>query len=192
MRYLKCFSGHTHHRNDALTKTSRLIRNTIRVFSGSRVQGDNMKNTSLFLMFTLLGAPGFVTAANSDLANAEYNFAVNELSYSSLNQAAIIGQQGVFNDAQLRQEGSKLLSVISQDGAGNRARVDQSGTYNIAWIDQSGNGNDAGITQDGYGNSAKIIQKGSGNRANITQYGTQKTAVVVQKQSQMAIRVIQR
>jgi minor curlin subunit len=61
----------------------------------SQVQGDNMKNTSLFMMFTLLGVPGFVTAANSDLANAEYNFAVNELSRSSLNQAAIIGQQGV-------------------------------------------------------------------------------------------------
>jgi hypothetical protein len=52
-----------------------------------------MKNTSLFMMFTLLGVPGFVTAANSDLANAEYNFAVNELSRSSLNQAAIIGQR---------------------------------------------------------------------------------------------------
>jgi minor curlin subunit len=76
-----------------------------------------MKNTSLFMMFTLLGVPGFVTAANSDLANAEYNFAVNELSRSSLNQAAIIGQQGVFNDAQVRQEGSKLLSIVSQDGA---------------------------------------------------------------------------
>ena len=142
-----------------------------------------MKYTSLFMVFTLLGAPGFVTAANSDLANPEYNFAVNELSLSSLNQAAIIGQQGVFNDAQVRQEGSKLLSIVSQDGAGNRARVDQSGGYNIAWIDQSGNANDAGITQDGYGNSAKIIQKGSGNRANITQYGT--------KQSQMAVNVIQ-
>jgi minor curlin subunit len=150
-----------------------------------------MKNTSLFLMFTLLGVPGFVTAANTDLANAEYNFAVNELSRSSLNQAAIIGQQGVFNDAQIRQEGSKLLSSFPRMVQATE-RVDQSGTYNIAWIDQSGNGNDAGITQDGYGNSAKIIQKGSGNRANITQYGTQKTAVVVQKQSQMAIRVIQR
>ena len=104
-----------------------------------------MKYTSLFMVFTLLGAPGFVTAANSDLANAEYNFAVNELSLSSLNQAAIIGQQGVFNDAQVRQEGSKLLSIVSQDGAGNRARVDQSGSYNIAWIDQSGTANDAEI-----------------------------------------------
>ena len=46
-----------------------------------------MKNTSLFMMFTLLGAPGFVIAADSDLANAEYNFTVNELSRSSLNQA---------------------------------------------------------------------------------------------------------
>ena len=52
----------------------------------SQVQGDNMKNTSLFMMFTLLGVPGFVIAASSDLANAEYNFAVNELSLSSLNQ----------------------------------------------------------------------------------------------------------
>lgn len=75
-----------------------------------------MKNTSLFMMFTLLGAPGFVTAANSDLARAEYNFAVNELSLSSLNQAAIIGQRGVSNDAQVRQDGSKLLSIVSQEG----------------------------------------------------------------------------
>lgn len=62
--------------------------------SNSQVQGDNMKNTSLFMMFTLLGAPGFVIAADSDLANAEYNFTVNELSRSSLNQAAIIGSAG--------------------------------------------------------------------------------------------------
>ncbi|HBU7567999.1 TPA: curlin minor subunit CsgB, partial [Enterobacter cloacae] len=123
-----------------------------------------MKNTSLFMMFTLLGAPGVVTAANSDLATSEYNFAVNELSRTSLNQAAIIGQQGVLNDAQVRQDGSKLLSIVSQDGSGNRARVDQSGTYNIAYIAQSGFANDADITQDGFGNSAKIIQKGSGNR----------------------------
>ncbi|MDU7762892.1 MAG: curlin minor subunit CsgB, partial [Enterobacter asburiae] len=97
-----------------------------------------MKNASLIMMFTLLGAPGFVTAANSDLANSEYNFAVNELSLSSLNQAAIIGQRGVFNNAEVSQEGSRLLSIVSQDGVGNRARVDQSGGYNIAWIDQSG------------------------------------------------------
>ena len=80
-----------------------------------------MKNTSLFMMFTLLGVPGFVAAANTDLANAEYNFAVNELSRLSLNQAAIIGQQGVLNDAQVRQGGSKLLSIVSQDGSGIRA-----------------------------------------------------------------------
>ena len=161
-------------------------------FVYSQVQGDNMKNTSLFLMFTLLGVPGFVIAASSDLANAEYNFAVNELSRSSLNQAAIVGQQGVNNDAQVRQGGAKLLSVVSQDGVGNRARVDQSGTYNFAYIAQSGSANDASITQGAYGNTAMIIQQGSGNKASITQYGTQKTAVVVQKQSQMAIRVIQR
>ncbi|VFS19736.1 Minor curlin subunit [Enterobacter cancerogenus] len=158
----------------------------------SQVQGDNMKNSSLFMMFTLLGVPGFVTAAGSDLAHTEYNFAVNELSRSSLNQAAIIGQQGVNNDAQVRQGGSKLLSVVSQEGTGNRARVDQSGTYNFAYIAQSGSSNDASITQGAFGNTAMIIQKGSGNKANITQYGTQKTAVVVQRQSQMAIRVIQR
>lgn len=158
----------------------------------SQVQGDNMKNSSLFMMFTLLGVPGFVTAAGSDLAHAEYNFAVNELSRSSLNQAAIIGQQGVNNDAQVRQGGSKLLSVVFQEGTGNRARVDQSGTYNFAYIVQSGSSNDASITQGAFGNTAMIIQKGSGNKANITQYGTQKTAVVVQRQSQMAIRVIQR
>ena len=158
----------------------------------SQVQGDNMKNASLIMMFTLLGAPGFVTAANSDLANSEYNFAVNELSLSSLNQAAIIGQQGSGNNADVRQGGSKLLSVISQEGGNNRANVDQSGTYNLAYIDQTGNGNDASIKQGAFGNTAMIIQKGSGNRANITQYGTQKTAVVVQRQSQMAIRVIQR
>ena len=158
----------------------------------SQVQGDNMKNSSLFMVFTLLGAPGFVIAGNSDLAGSEYNFAVNELSKSSYNQAAIIGQQGSGNNTDVRQGGSKLLSVVSQDGGGNRAKVDQSGTYNLAYIDQAGSGNDASIKQEAFGNTAVIIQKGSGNRANITQYGTQKTAVVVQRQSQMAIRVIQR
>ena len=68
------------------------------------------------MMFTLLGAPGVVTAANSDLATSEYNFAVNELSRTSLNQAAIIGQQGVLNDAQVRGDGSKLLSIVSGMG----------------------------------------------------------------------------
>lgn len=151
-----------------------------------------MKNKTLFMMFTLLGAPGFVIAGDSDLASSEYNFAINELSKASYNQAAIIGQQGSGNNADVRQGGSKLLSVISQEGGNNRAHVDQSGTYNLAYIDQTGNGNDASIKQGAFGNTAMIIQKGSGNRANITQYGTQKTAVVVQRQLQMAIRVIQR
>jgi minor curlin subunit len=148
-----------------------------------------MKNTSLFMMFTLLGAPGFVTAANSDLANAEYNFAVNELSLSSPIRQPLLVNRAFLMTLRFARKVQNSCPLF-QDGAGNRARVDQSGS-NIAWIDQSGNANDAGITQDGYGNSAKIIQKGSGNRANITQYGTQKTAVVVQKQSQMAINVIQ-
>lgn len=163
-----------------------------RYFVYSQVQGDNMKNRTLFMMFTLLGVPGFVTAGGSDLAGSEYNFAVNELSKSTYNQAAIIGQQGSGNSTDIRQDGSKLMSVVSQEGGGNRAKVDQSGTYNLAYIDQDGNGNDASIKQDAFGNTAMIIQKGSANRASITQYGTQKTAVVVQRQSQMAIRVIQR
>ena len=157
-----------------------------------QVQGDNMKNKLLFMMLTVLGAPGIASATSYDLAHSEYNFAVNELSKSSFNQAAIIGQVGTNNSAKIRQEGSKLLSVVSQVGGSNRAKVDQSGAYNFAYIAQSGNSNDASISQSNYGNTAMIIQKGSGNKANITQYGTQKTAVVVQRQSQMAIRVIQR
>lgn len=148
--------------------------------------------SKMLLMLTLLGAPGVVFAATSDLAVSEYNFAVNELSKASYNQSAIIGQQGVNNNAAVRQGGSKLLSVVSQEGGNNRARLDQSGSYNLAYIDQSGNSNDASIKQAAYGNTAMIIQKGSGNRASIAQYGTQKTAVVVQRQSQMDIRVIQR
>lgn len=151
-----------------------------------------MKNTLLFMMLTILGAPGFVTAAGSDLAGSEYNLAVNELSSAAYNKAAIIGQSGVSNNAQINQEGSKLLSVISQNGGSNSAKIDQSGAYNLAYIGQSGTANDASITQGSYGNTAMIIQQGAGNKANITQYGTQKTAVVVQRQSQMAIRVIQR
>ncbi|EDJ7309836.1 curlin minor subunit CsgB, partial [Salmonella enterica subsp. enterica serovar Infantis] len=53
-----------------------------------------MKNKLLFMMLTILGAPGIATATNYDLARSEYNFAVNELSKSSFNQAAIIGQVG--------------------------------------------------------------------------------------------------
>ncbi|EOW7383724.1 curlin minor subunit CsgB, partial [Shigella flexneri] len=49
-----------------------------------------MKNKLLFMMLTILGAPGIAAAAGYDLANSEYNFAVNELSKSSFNQAAII------------------------------------------------------------------------------------------------------
>lgn len=157
-----------------------------------QVQGDNMKNKLLFMMLIILGAPGIAAATSYDMATSEYNFAVNELSKSSFNQAAIIGQVGTNNSANVRQDGSKQLSVVSQEGGNNRAKVDQSGAYNLAYIDQKGNSNDASISQGSYGNTAMIIQKGSGNKANITQYGTQKTAVVVQRQSQMAIRVIQR
>ncbi|MCK3112628.1 hypothetical protein MZG88_27325, partial [Escherichia coli] len=38
-----------------------------------------MKNKLLFMMLTILGAPGIAAAAGYDLANSEYNFAVNEL-----------------------------------------------------------------------------------------------------------------
>ena len=63
-----------------------------------------MKNKLLFMMLTILGAPGIAAAAGYDLANSEYNFAVNELSKSSFNQAAIIGQAGTNNSAQLRRK----------------------------------------------------------------------------------------
>ncbi|KFC09402.1 CsgB family curlin monomer nucleation component [Trabulsiella guamensis ATCC 49490] len=151
-----------------------------------------MKNKLLFMLLTVLGSHGLVIAAGHDLANSEYNLAINELSDPSYNQAAIIGQQGSYHNATIRQSGSKVLSVISQEGSANRARIDQSGTYNLAYIAQAGSTNDANIQQGGYGNTAAIIQKGSGNKANISQFGTQKTAVVVQRQSQMAIRIIQR
>lgn len=63
-----------------------------------------MKNKLLFMMFTMLGVPGIAAATTSyDLANSEYNFAVNELSKSSFNQAAIIGQVGTANSANTRQ-----------------------------------------------------------------------------------------
>lgn len=69
-----------------------------------QAQGDNMKNKLLFMMFTMLGVPGIAAATTSyDLANSEYNFAVNELSKSSFNQAAIIGQVGTANSANTRQ-----------------------------------------------------------------------------------------
>lgn len=83
-----------------------------------------MKNKLLFMMLTIVGAPGIAIATNYDLARSEYNFAVNELSKTSFNQAAIIGQVGADNSASVRQDGSKLLSVISQEGRNNRARVD--------------------------------------------------------------------
>ena len=101
-----------------------------------QVQGDNMKNKLLFVMLTVLGAPGIASATSYDLAHSEYNFAVNELSKSSFNQAAIIGQVGTDNSAKVRQDGSKLLSVVSQEGGNNRAKVDQSGAYNFAYIAQ--------------------------------------------------------
>lgn len=62
-----------------------------------------MKNKLLFMMFTMLGVPGIASATSYDLANSEYNFAVNELSKSSFNQAAIIGQVGTANSANTRQ-----------------------------------------------------------------------------------------
>lgn len=90
-----------------------------------------MKNKLLFMMLTILGAPGIAAAAGYDLANSEYNFAVNELSKSSFNQAAIIGQAGTNNSAQLRQGGSKLLAVVAQEGSSNRAKIDQTGDITL-------------------------------------------------------------
>ena len=144
-----------------------------------------MKNKLLLMMLTILGTPAVAYSYSNDLAAAEYNFAVNELSKSSYNQAAIIGQYGSNNS-------HKLQTVVIQNGNGNRANVDQSGNYNLAYVSQDGFSNDADIQQNGFGNSAVVIQKGSNNRANVTQYGTQKTAVVVQKNSFMNIRVTQR
>lgn len=90
-----------------------------------------MKNKMLFMMFTLLGAPGFVIAGDSDLASSEYNFAINELSKASYNQAAIIGQQGSGNNADVRQGGSKLLSIISQEGGNNRGMLISQGRITL-------------------------------------------------------------
>ncbi len=67
-----------------------------------------MKNKLLFMMLTILGAPGIAAAAGYDLANSEYNFAVNELSKSSFNQAAIIGQAGTKEGANKRGNSSRL------------------------------------------------------------------------------------
>lgn len=142
-------------------------------------------------MLTILGAPGIATATNYDLARSEYNFAVNELSKSSFNQAAIIGQVGTDNSARVRQKDQNYCPLFHKKEE-IIGRKSTSRNYNFAYIEQTGNANDASISQSAYGNSAAIIQKGSGNKANITQYGTQKTAVVVQKQSHMAIRVTQR
>lgn len=96
-----------------------------------QVQGDSMKNKLLFMMLTILGAPGIATATNYNLARSEYNFAVNELSKSSFNQAAIIGQVGTDNSARVRQEGSKLLSVISQEGGNNRRKSTRQGIITL-------------------------------------------------------------
>lgn len=116
-----------------------------------------MKNKLLFMMLTILGAPGIAAAAGYDLANSEYNFAVNELSKSSFNQAAIIGQAGTNNSAQLRQGGSKLLAVVAQEGSSNRAKIDQTGDYNLAYIDQAGSANDASISQGAYGRNGRNL-----------------------------------
>ena len=74
-----------------------------------QVQGDNMKNKLLFMMLTILGAPGIAAAAGYDLANSEYNFAVNELSKSSFNQAAIIGQAGRLLRKKVVATGQRLI-----------------------------------------------------------------------------------
>lgn len=85
-----------------------------------------MKNTSLFMMFTLLGAPGFVIAADSDLANAEYNFTVNELSRSSLNQAAIIGQQGMLMMLRFARTGQNYCPLfLRMEQATERELINQ-------------------------------------------------------------------
>ncbi|MDO3405062.1 curli minor subunit CsgB [Citrobacter freundii] len=152
-----------------------------------------MKNKLLFMMFTMLGVPGIAAATTSyDLANSEYNFAVNELSKSSFNQAAIIGQVGTANSANTRQGARSYCQSFRKKVLVIERKQTRRDHITFAYIDQTGSSNDASIKQGSYGNTAVIIQKGSGNKANITQYGTQKTAVVVQRQSQMAIRVTQR
>lgn len=74
-----------------------------------------MKNKLLFMMFTMLGVHGIAAATTSyDLANSEYNFAVNELSKSSFNQAAIIGQVGTANSANTRRGLEVIVSHFAR------------------------------------------------------------------------------
>ncbi len=97
------------------------------------------------MMLTILGAPGIAAAAGYDLANSEYNFAVNELSKSSFNQAAT-GQAGTNNSAQLRQE-AQNFGGCWQEGSSKSGKDDQTGDYNLHILIQAGNANDASISQ---------------------------------------------
>ncbi len=152
-----------------------------------------MKNKLLFMMLTILGAPGIAAAAGYDLANSEYNFAVNELSKSSFNQAAIIGQAGTNNSAQLRQGRLKTFwRLLRKKVVAIGQRLTRQEIITLHILIRRAVPTMPVFRKGAYGNTAMIIQKGSGNKANITQYGTQKTAIVVQRQSQMAIRVTQR
>lgn len=89
-----------------------------------------MKNKLLFMMLTILGAPGIAAAAGYDLANSEYNFAVNELSKSSFNQA------GSANDASISQGAYGNTAMIIQKDSGNKANITQYGTQKTAIVVQ--------------------------------------------------------
>ncbi len=131
-----------------------------------QVQGDNLKNKLLFMMLTMLGAPGIAAAAGYDLANS-IDFAVNELSKSSFNQAAIIGQAGTNNSATLQQGGSKLWRLLRKKVVATGRRLTRQEIITLHIFDQAGSADDASIWPGACGNTAMIIQKGSGNKANI-------------------------
>ncbi|MDU6454444.1 MAG: hypothetical protein E6543_24160 [Enterobacter hormaechei] len=85
-----------------------------------------MKNKMLFMMFTLLGAPGFVIAGDSDLASSEYNFAINEfIKQGAFGNTAMIIQKGSGNRANITQYGTQKTAVVVQRQSQMAIRVIQ-------------------------------------------------------------------
>jgi hypothetical protein len=136
------------------------------------------------------GADGILnTATIEQFSNAISIDPTDEVTDSTIlfNVDADINQTGSGGIASIIQ-GTEVLSVsaaradVTQDGLNNEAYVKQYGASSIASVSQTGNVNESNITQelDSVGSFADVIQSGDNALSNITQGGTDNRARVNQ------------
>ena len=123
---------------------------------------------SAFAVLTLFGSvataepfssPAYIQQASSTTSAARLN--TSELF------APIIGLASQMPS--LRPDAPGNLGLVWQDGINNNANIEQTGSRNVGLIRQIGLDNVASISQRGAGHQAMVFQQGRGNVAIIRQ-----------------------